>query len=37
MNPMIKTAIGSPIINIIAKITPPVPTAEPFGRFAAVG
>ncbi len=36
MNPNIKTAIGSPMININAKTTPPVPTAEPVGRVAGV-
>src|SRR5664280_891304 len=36
MNPIIKTAIGSAIININAITTPLVPTVEPFGRFAAV-
>src|SRR5664280_1757785 len=36
MNPNTKTAIGSPMINISAKTTPPVPTAEPFGSVAAL-
>ena len=36
MNPAMKTNIGKPMINNMARTTPPIPTAEPVGRVAGV-